>query len=343
MSYKVQIDDFDRDQWEYYAGYFADYSIYQTWPYQQNRAQRDRQQISRAFVTDDMGEIVTMCQIRIKHIKPIGLKVGYIQRGPLLLDMDGKIRCSSRALYALRQAYVGTSVDVLSVVPNICRDHAGEQAIEMLCAAGFEPSNSAGPYRTFRVHVGDDEEEIRKRLRKSFRRDLKKAENSGIEIRQGEDEQFFDILDALYADSLRRKRFKGLDPQEFSEPQRSLSDRDKMTIIVARSEGEPVSVVLTSNLGDTAIVLLAAANECGLKCGSSYVTWYQGAIAAMRAGMKWCDLGGVDPENNPNVYQFKSRMGGEEVFHIGSFEAHTGSAVRNVWHAAEKIYRAVKR
>lgn len=343
MSYKVKIDDFDSDQWRDYAGCFADYSIYQTWPYQENRASMDNQQVSRAVVTDEPGEVVTMCQVRIKHIRPVGLKVGYIQRGPLVLNFDGKIRCSSTALYALRQAYIGSGVDVLKSVPNLCRDVAGEQLTEMFSAAGFERSNSDDAYRTFRVYVGDGEEQIRGRLRKSFRRDLKKAETSGLEIVRGSDEKLFDILDELYSESVRRKKFKGLDSQEFSGPQRSLSDREKMTIIVAYCEGEPASVVLTSNLGDTAIVLLAAANERGLKCGSSYVTWYEGAIAAMHAGMKWYDLGGVDPDNNPNVYQFKSRMGGDEVFHTGAFEAHAGAGAKNLWHAAEKIYRVVKR
>ncbi len=343
MSYKVNIDDFDSDQWEYYAGYFADYSIYQTWPYQEDRAQADHQQLSRALVTDELGEVVTMCQIRIRHIKPIGLKVGYIQKGPLLLDMDGRMRCSSRALYALRQAYVGSMVDVFRLIPNICRGQPGDQVTEMLSAAGFEPSNSTAPYRTFNVYVGDGEEGIRKRLHKSFRQSLKRAEKMSVEIRQGEDEQFFNILEDMYRTLVKRKKFKGLDTEEFSGPQLSLSDDEKMKIIVACSEGEPASVILTSNLGDTAVVLLAAANECGLKCSSSYVTWYQGAIAAMRAGMKWYDLGGVDPENNPNVYEFKARMGGEEVCHIGAFEAHKGPVVRNVWHAAEKIYKAVKR
>ena len=39
MSYTVNIDNFDRSYWEDMAKGFADYSIYQTWPYQQNRAE----------------------------------------------------------------------------------------------------------------------------------------------------------------------------------------------------------------------------------------------------------------------------------------------------------------
>lgn len=116
-----------------------------------------------------------------------------------------------------------------------------------------------------------------------------------------------------------------------------------MNIIVAFYDGKPVSVHLASNLGDTAVTLLAATNEKGLACFSSYRVWYEGAIAAWREGMKRYDLGGIDPKNNPNVYQFKSRMGGEEHFYIGAFEACTNSIVKNLWRVVETFYRCLKK
>ncbi len=59
--------------------------------------------------------------------------------------------------------------------------------------------------------------------------------------------------------------------------------------------------------------------------------------------MKRYDLGGIDPKNNPNVYQFKSRMGGEEHFYIGAFEACTNSIVKNLWRVVETFYRCLKK
>ena len=96
---------------------------------------------------------------------------------------------------------------------------------------------------------------------------------------------------------------------------------EKMNVIVAYSSGRPIAVHLASNLGQTAVVLLAAGNREALKCGASYLIWYKGAVAAWQAGMKMYDMGGIDPENNPTVYQFKSRMGGDEYTHIGTFES----------------------
>jgi lipid II:glycine glycyltransferase (peptidoglycan interpeptide bridge formation enzyme) len=199
------------------------------------------------------------------------------------------------------------------------------------------------PYRTFVLRVDDSEEDIRKRLRKSFRRDVKYAEKAGIEIKQAGSKEFCDILEKLYLLSLQRKKFKGLNPQEFIRPQLMLSNDEKMNITVAYCDGEPVAVHLASNLGDTAVVLLAASNEKGLACGASYLVWYSGAVSALRAGMRGYDLGGIDPDSNPNVYQFKSRMGGDEVLNIGAFETCTNSVVKGLWRIAEKTYMLIKK
>ena len=341
MTMKVDIDNISREEWEQLARNFSDYSIYQTWPYQQNRAQMNHQDLKRIVVINDKGRIETMGQMRIQNIKPLGLRIGYIQRGPLMCDSNSDNYCSSAALKILRETLLGESVNVLRVVPNICRDEFGHHFAKALHSAGFMPVTYIRPYRTFLLAVNDTEEDMRKRLRKSFRRDLKNAEKIGIEVREGKSEEFCDILTYLHSELLSRKKFKGVNPQEFIKIQTILSSEEKMNFVAAYYEGEPVAALLGTNLGDTSVVLLAASNERGLKCGSSYLIWWRGAVAALRAGMQQYDLGGIDPKNNPSVYQFKSRMGGVDMFHIGAYESTSNALVKYTWHIAEKIYRLI--
>ena len=47
MAFEVLIDKIEQAQWEEYADSFADYSIYQTWSYQEMRAEIDGQKVSR--------------------------------------------------------------------------------------------------------------------------------------------------------------------------------------------------------------------------------------------------------------------------------------------------------
>jgi lipid II:glycine glycyltransferase (peptidoglycan interpeptide bridge formation enzyme) len=337
MSHEVVFDDIDKAEWGRHANQFADYSVYQTWPYQQVRAEMAGQEFSRAIVKDQSSRIVAMCHIRIKNIKSLGLKIGYVQQGPLVRAMDGTINCSTQALRALRETCLGTKVNVLRVVPNICDDETGKRLSEMLKSCGFQFVGSVRRYRTLTLHLEDSEEAIRKSLDRNFRRNLKKAEKAGIEIREGYDGQFCKILEELYLASIKRKGFKGQNPQEFIRPQLELSAAEKMNIIVAYCDGEPVSVHLSSSLGNTAVALLVASNERGLACGSSYLVWWKACISAKRAGMKKYDLGGIDPEDNPGGYQFKSQISSQESFDIGTFDACNSSYAMTLWHAGDKV------
>jgi hypothetical protein len=140
MSYTVNIDNFDRPYWDKMAKEFADYSIHQTWPYQQNKAGVSKCQISRAVVTNENNQVCLMCQVRIKNIKCIGLKIGYIQWGPLVRGNDDEIKCCVTALIELRKAYLGSVVNVLRVVPNMPMGQSSEIFSRMLKAAGFTNS-----------------------------------------------------------------------------------------------------------------------------------------------------------------------------------------------------------
>ena len=343
MACEVIVDNINREDWERYAGNFADYSIYQTWPYQQVRAEMDGQEVSRVVIKDENGRVVTMCQVRIKHFKPLGLKIGYVQWGPLARAMDETLKCSVEALRALREAYVGTKVNVLRVLPNAEANQTGREFAAILESVGFEYVSSVKPHLTMMVPVDDSEEQMCRRLHRSWRRGLIKAERNGIEIKEGADSKYFEILEKMYVQTKKRKRFKGLNPQEFVRTQRMLSPEEKMNVITAYWDGEPIASHASSHLGDTAVGTLAACSEKGLECSASYLVWWRTFLAAKRAGMKRYDLGGIDPDNNPTVYQFKSRMGGKEQFHIGAFEACSDSCARATWWLAENIYRILKR
>jgi lipid II:glycine glycyltransferase (peptidoglycan interpeptide bridge formation enzyme) len=343
MPYICLIDNIANQDWEQYASNFADYSIYQTWPYQQTRAETDNRQASRFVIKNDSGEVATMGHIRIKKIKPLGLKIGYIQWGPLLRGKDGKLKCNAAALKELREAYLGTKINVLRIVPNIYKDQAGAEVAQMLQAAGFQLIPHIASYRTIIFSLEGSEEDLKASMAGNWRRNLKKAQAAQIEIKQGSNSEFFDILEKLYSDALKRKGFKGLNPQEFSRPQQMLSPQEKMMVTVAYFQGEAVTVLVTSNLGDTAVDILAANSEKALQCGSSFLVYWKAFCASKNAGMRRYDLGGIDPEKNPTVYNFKRGTEGEEVSHIGAFEICTSSIVRRIWHLGERAFRFAKR
>jgi lipid II:glycine glycyltransferase (peptidoglycan interpeptide bridge formation enzyme) len=340
---KIIIDEFSKSQWKDYACNFADHNIYQTWAYQQVRAENESQQLSRAVVLDDNDNVLTMCQVRIKKVSTLGLRIGYIQGGPLFCHKDGKVRCTAEDLMKLSRVYLLNRVDVLRLVPHVFNGEIGQPISTMLKAAGFQYIATAKPYRTFVLPVEKGEAEIRKRLHKSFRRDLKYAERAGIRIREGGKKELFEIMEKLDVISKKRKGYKGIDPKIYKKTQDLLLDDEKLKVILAYYDREPVSTLLISNLGEVGLVLLSASSKKGLAVRASYLTWYKGAVTTSRAGMKQYDLGGIDPVNNPTVRQFKSRMGGTECYHIGLFVAYKNYFVKKLWQIAEKAYHLAKK
>ena len=343
MSYNVCIDDFTRNDWETAAAGFSDYSIYQTWPYQDHRAETDGQHLSRAIVIDSYGHVAAMCQIRIKHLFPLPVKIGYAQWGPLMQSYDDQITCTAEILAALKKAYVPDKIDVLRLAPAVWSEQDDSNIFEMFSDAGFTHVRKHNPYQTLLLKVDDSEEEIRKRLHKSFRRDVKNSEKAGVEVRVGCDEGFFNVLNKLHTDLIKSKDFKGCSVSEFMKPQLNLSDHEKMKVIVVYHNGEPASAVLVTNLRNRAIVLLAATNDLGRSVFSSYAGWYHAACLANQTGMKWCDLGGIDENNNPKVSEFKSRMGGSFVSYPGTFDSSQKLSSKLLWRATQSAANLFKK
>lgn len=167
MKYIVEVDCISRDDWELYAKEFADYTIYQTWPYQQVRSEMDKQELSRVVIKNDSGQVVLMCQVRIKRIKPLGLTIGYVQWGPLFRPQKGPIAVEPDVLKLLRDTYLRKKVNVLRLVPNVLDNPEGQMFFEQLQAGGFTFVPSCLPYRTIYFPVDEGEEGMKKRFHRS--------------------------------------------------------------------------------------------------------------------------------------------------------------------------------
>jgi lipid II:glycine glycyltransferase (peptidoglycan interpeptide bridge formation enzyme) len=235
------------------------------------------------------------------------------------------------------------SINVLRVVPNLRNDEVGEKIGGLLEFSGFKKNQRVAPYRTFIVSLKEPEEEILARIHRESRRILKKAEKMLIEVRQGTSHEFFEILENLYAGAKERKGFEGVDSAEYAKTQQMLAQNDKAIVLIAYYDGQPITAHATTHFGTTAVPILTASNETGLSCGTSYLLWWRAYLIAKSLGMERYDLGGVDPDRNPDGYRFKKRMGGDETFYLGAFEMYKNSIVERLWHAAEGAHRLLKK
>jgi len=343
MTYCVQIAEISQNEWELLARDFADYTVYQTWAYQRVRTALKGESSRCVVVQDGSGQAVSMAHMRIIRVPLARIRVGYIRWGPLTRSSKQGERLDRRGLLTvLKNELVPNHVDVLRLVPNAYVHEDADDWIGCLGEAGFRPATSVEPYHTMLFPVDIPEEEMSNRLHKKWRATLRKAEKQGMQVLETQDVRYLRELDKIYRESRARKGFAGLDLDEYIRIQELLLPDQKLNMIVILYEGEPQTIDVTSHLGDTATGLFQSSSEKGLQMGSSYLAWWHVLLAAKRAGMKRYDLGGVDPEGNPHVYQFKLRMGAEEARQPGGFEACSSGAVRRIWRLVERGYQMVK-
>jgi hypothetical protein len=342
MSYDVTIDSVNESQWTQSARLFADYSIYQTCAYQQVRGQIDGSDVHRLIVRADDGEILAMCHVRVQRVRPLGLRIGYVQWGPLLRKGVGAIGRPADLLNVLRDACFGLGIDVLRLAPNWVDDAAGKEISAALKEIGFRKLEDVPAYHTTLLSLNCDVAALRQGLHQSWRRMLHKAEAAGVDVKEHTDQGPFGMLQRFYADLARKKGLKGVDPNVFARTQIALPESEKMCLTVGYRRDEPVTVHVTSNLGATGVFLLSASSQDGYECRASYLAWWRAITRSSDVGMKNYDTGGIDFTKAPDIARFKAGIGGNETFHIGTFEAYVDKRASIIWSVSKRLYRLVR-
>ncbi len=326
---KIYNDNYGN--WDDLLSLFDDSNIYQTSAF--GKFSQGGNKLEYCVIEKE-GEVSAIAQVRIKTIPILNRGIAYIRWGPLwqLRNRSPEPENLRVALQELHAEYVVKRKLVLRIMPNIT-DKA-----EIFSSSGFEKFTNHKPYRTFVVDISESPEEIRKRFRKKWRYSLKQAEKKGVAVKSGSSLEMFDTFLNLYRSMHNRKKFKEfVDVNSFRNIQQLLSPQNKMKIFIAYFENNPVASIVVSGMGNTGIYLLGGSNEIGLKYSASYLLQWKAIEWLKEKGIRFYDLGGIDPDANPGVYTFKKGMGGEDVSFIGTYEASENIASKLVVTLGERL------
>jgi lipid II:glycine glycyltransferase (peptidoglycan interpeptide bridge formation enzyme) len=342
MACETKIDAYSVEEWAKFAEEFYDNNVYQSWAYQKIRAEYDGQSLKQIIIQDN-NDVVLMFYMRIQKIPIIGIKIGYVQSGPLMHRNDGRMDKLPEALVMVRDlCFSKKMADVLRINPNIVDDENGKKIADIFMQNNILRANHIQPYHSMRTFLFETEDKIRAKLNKESRRLIRKAEERNFETREGTGSELFQVLTDLYAQAKIRKGFKGLDEEIFIKMQDVLHEHEKAKVRIIYNDGQPVTAMATTFYGNYAVPILYANNEVGLKLGTSYLVFWKVYIEAKAMGFEYYDLGGIDKDKNPQGYLFKRHLGSEEFFHIGAFEICKNFVVQILWHGIERIYNQIK-
>jgi len=328
-EYKIEVEKVTESEWAELLERFEDANLYQTWPY--GAVRWGENNLSHLIMKRD-GEVVGIAQLRT--IRPSELKVGiaYLRWGPLFhlrgRDLDPDVVQAMAA--ALRQEYVGTKGLYLEIVPNAFLGSLRAQAFES-GFAGFERTSGIGngEYRTMVLDLSPPLDQLRSNLDKKWRNQLNAAERNRLQVVEGDGIEQYRTFGKVYAQMRARKQFSTkVSIEEFERIQQRLPSNHRMRVLLCEQEGQPVAGLVCSELGDSAIYLLGATNEQGMKLKGAYLLQWALIRSLKERGIRYYDLGGINPEANPGVHHFKSGLSGVDLSHISSFSACDSSLSR---------------
>ncbi|HUP02846.1 MAG TPA: peptidoglycan bridge formation glycyltransferase FemA/FemB family protein [Bryobacteraceae bacterium] len=341
------MDSCTPHQWAQWLDLFDDANLYQTWPYGSVRWGERR--LSH-LVLKRAGQVLGLAQVRIVQPTRLRFGIAYLRWGPLFERRGRPLDSQAAAIMAeaLKEEYARKRKLLLRVVPNAFVGSPRAAAMEA-AFHGFdrERPGDHNTYRTLVLDLSASLEELRKNLDKKWRNLLANSEKGGLRIVSGSGGGEFRRFCVLYGQMRKRKTFDtSVDIEEFTRIQEELPASQRMLVLICEGGGQPVAGVVASAIGNTAIYLLGATGDEGLKAKGSYLLQWNLIKWLKENGFRWYDLGGISPDRNPGVYHFKKGLSGADVLQVGPLLASGGavsSAVATAAMAARSALRGCVR
>ncbi len=338
----VDVDHVNPDEWADVVRGFDDATLYQTWAHD---AVRWGERRMSHLVLKRREKVVAAAQVRILKLPILKAGIAYLFKGPMWRptgsapDMD----IFRHMMRALREEYATRRGLLLRVIPNEIDEESGRFR-DVLESEGYRHRTSAKAYRTFLLDLEPSLEELRKKLRHTWRTNLNKAETRDFQIQEGTRDDLYAQFVRLYEEMHERKRFvRFVDIHQFRDIQRQLPEPEKMRIMVCGLDGEPVAAAVCSTLGQAALEVFLATGKKAMQTQAAFYMIWEQIRRFKQEHVRYFDIGGIDPESNPGGYRFKGGLGGQDILHIGEFEARGSLLSSALVHTAERARTGYRR
>jgi lipid II:glycine glycyltransferase (peptidoglycan interpeptide bridge formation enzyme) len=316
-GFYAEIDQIQEQNWTRALAQFNDATIYQTWSY--GKIRWGESNLSHLVVKQGT-ETVGLVQASIKRLPIISAGIAYVPWGPIWRSKQGRgdSRTILKVLRALRQEYSFRRGLLLRIAPQEIENQGASLYADLTSERYVFHSK---PYRTLLIDLSKTSEELYKNTSRRWHRALKKAAAESLRVTEGDGNDAFETLGALFDQMVARKGFvPGVNFEEFKAIQKDLPEALKMKVLICEHDGKPVAALAASLIGEKGIGLLGATSTEGLNLGGFHLLNWKMMEWMKQAGARYYDFGGYDPERNPGTARFKDGLPGDIVHHIGHYE-----------------------
>ena len=344
IGYNSEIDGVDERTWDQLVQGFEDGNINQTWAYAAVVA--GRSDMSH-MVLKLNGDVVAIAEVRIKKLPVFGLGIAYVGWGPLWrrTGTDIDVESFRQAARALRNEYVCKRGLNLRLFPLAFEDEPLPMSA-ILAGEGFSQISKESGDRTILMDITPSLEILRESMARNWKRSLKHAENFGLEVIEGSEEELIEEFMKIYDEMVSRKMLVESNAFNYCKQlQEQLPEQFKMKIMLCRSSEGICAGLVSSAIGEMGIEILAATSNIGIhSCGSHLLRWKL-VEELKRQGVSIYNMNGINPVKNPGTYRFKSELArkhGRDIYYMGKYDAAAGTFGYSIIQFAD-VLRAGKR
>ena len=217
-------------------------------------------------------------------------------------------------------------------LPPTERSTTGARVVSQLRALGWLPQSVSGgfaagqPQYNFQVPLaGRTEDDVLAGMNQQWRRNIKKAAKSGVEVTTGAHD--LEAFHRLYVETAERDRFTPRPLSYFRTMVDALSaeDPDRIRVYAARHEGDLVASTIWIRVGTHTWYSYGASTTSKREVRGSNAIQWQMMRDALAVGADVYDLRGITDtldSDDPHVglIQFKVGTGGEAVEYAGEWD-----------------------
>jgi len=302
----------NKNDWTSNLSSFNLSSYMQTWEWAEHRSKFGWKPFR--FLARNTDKPLVMVQLLVKYL-PMGIGLVWIPGGPV-----GKLEVWSRDLLNTVKELVGLKHVVLKI--SDCRLFCNEDVSLLLNAGWLRIKNPISTGLSLHLSLDESVDNRRSTLTGNWRHNLNRSQKKGLRFELWNKPSVSEIF-KLYEEM---EFLKGLKQQFSYDELESILNTYKENLLVVRcndANGKTLSIRACLIFKNKAWDLLAAAGADARKTYATYGTLWELTQECHLRGVKSYDLGGVDPEGNKGVWNFKKGTGALHVEFLGEWEIAT--------------------
>ncbi|QTA87789.1 GNAT family N-acetyltransferase [Desulfonema magnum] len=305
----------DKAEWNRLMGQCRKADLQQTWEYGESVNKCiEWEPVRQVIITKDQP--IAMTQTLVKEIPVIGW-VARMQHGPMFIEKNGQsfTQDAVNAIEFLRSHWVDGKHMILHLTPCLVPSDLPKNWAE---EAEFKLSDEP-LWRSIRIDLSQDSKVIHKKMKRDWKKSLRKIEKYGLRTEVCHSGQDFDFFLEKYKQATIEKGISW----PSSELVQELWNEAKsvMSVVFVVKDGKRIAAMILINYASTSHCLVSWSDPQAAKFRAyNFLNW-QLILHFQEQKCRWLDLGGIDPENLPGITSFKRGMGGDEYHLAGNFVA----------------------